>query len=102
MKKSTLNYSKEKIFDAVRKAATSLNLEVKNHSLTDGEISLFFNGSFFSYGNKIDVQIKYSTPSKCILQVSSVSAAAIQIIDWGTNSDLENGLINEVKNILQV
>ena len=101
MKQSTLHYGKKKVFDAVKQAAVSLDLEIKNESTADGTISLFSNGGFFSYGNKIDVQVKLSEPTKSVLKVSSESSVAIQIIDWGTNSDLENKLIEEVKNILQ-
>ena len=101
MKQSTLHHSKKQVFEAVKKAAASLDLEIKNHSSADGTISLYSNGGFFSYGNKIDVQVKITEPSKSVLKVSSESAAAIQLIDWGTNSDLESSLINEVKTILQ-
>jgi len=101
MKQSTLHHSKKQVFEAVKQAAASLDLEIKNHSSADGTISLFSKGGFFSYGNEIDVQVKISEPSKSVLKVSSVSAAEIQLIDWGTNSDLESNLIDAVKNILQ-
>jgi hypothetical protein len=101
MKQSTLHHSKKQVFEAVKQAATSLDLEIKNQSSADGTLTLFSNGGLFSFGNKIDVQVKISEPSKSVLKVSSVSAAEIQLIDWGTNSDLESSLIDEVKNILQ-
>jgi len=101
MKQSTLHHNKKKVFEAVIKAAASLDLDIKNQSSADGTISLFSNGGFFSYGNTIDVQVKISEPTKSVLKVSSVSAAALQLIDWGTNSDLESSLIEEVKSILQ-
>ena len=100
MKQSTLHHSKKKVFEAVKQAVASLDLEIENESSADGTLSLFSNGGFFSYGNKIDVQVKLSEPSKSVLKVSSQSAAAIQVIDWGTNSNLENSIINEVNNIL--
>lgn len=100
MKQSTLHHGKKKVFDAVKKAATSLNLEVRNESSADGTLLLFSSGGFFSYGNKIDVEVKLSEPSKSVLKVSSRSAAQIQVIDWGANSDLESSIINEVQTIL--
>lgn len=101
MKQSTLHHSKKQVFEAVRQAAASLDLEIKNQSSADGTMSLFSNGGFLSFGNKIDVQVKIAEPKKSVLKVSSISAAEIQLIDWGTNSNLESSLIDEVKNILQ-
>ncbi len=100
MKKMTINYSGERVFDAVKKAAEKLGLEVKSNSISNGKISLYSDGGIFSFGNKIDISIKYADPKKTVLQVNSRSAAAIQIIDWGTNEDLEKNIINEVNNLL--
>lgn len=100
MRQSTFHHSKKKVFEAVKKAADSLELEVRNESSADGTLSLFSNGGLFSYGNKIRVEVKLSEPSKSVLKVSSESAAAIQLVDWGTNRELESSIINQVKTIL--
>jgi hypothetical protein len=101
MKQSYLNHSKIEVFEAIKNAANSLELEVRHASLSEGIVSLYSPVGLFSFGNKIDVQISAANPSKCFLKVTSVSASPIQLIDWGKNSDIENSLINEVKNILE-
>lgn len=100
MKQATLHYSKKKIFDAVKQVAVNLNIEVKKESSADGVFILFSSGGLFSFGNRIDVKVKILESSKSLLKVSSQSAASIQIVDWGTNTDLESSIINEVRNII--
>ena len=100
MKQSTFHCSKKKVFDAVKKAAILLKFEIVDESLIDGKLYLFSKGGLFSYGNRISVQIKSPNSAKSILKVYADSAAAIQIIDWGTNSGLENDLVTQVKSIL--
>lgn len=100
MKQSTLHHSKKKVFDAVKAAAKNLDLEIEQSLAADGTLSLVSGGGLFSYGNNISVEIK-SEYSKTVLKVTSKSAAEIQLIDWGTNSNLESNLIEEVKNILK-
>jgi hypothetical protein len=100
MKQSAFHISKKKVFEAAKQAAYSLGLEIRNSSLSDGTLELFSNGGLFSFGNKIDLEIISKEPAENILKVTSISAAAIQVIDWGTNNDLETKIIEEVKTIL--
>lgn len=64
-----------------------------------GKLMLYSSGGFLSFGNKITVKVSTKNRMSTI-KVSSSSVASIQIIDWGTNKDLERNLINEVKKIL--
>ena len=100
MKKISIPHSKKKIFEAVKKAAKKLGLEVRTSSVHDGKLLLNSDGGFFSFGNKIEILIKDSKSQKSVLHVDSKSAAAIQVIDWGTNTNFENEIIEEVVNIL--
>ena len=100
MKQTTFLYNKKKVFEAAKQAATSLELEIRSSSLEDGTLEFYSNGGFFSFGNKIDLKIISNEPTKNTLKVTSISAAAIQVIDWGTNDDLETKIIEKVKNIL--
>lgn len=100
MKQLTLHFPYKKVFEAVKQASENLELEIKNASLSNKTLHLFSSGGFFSYGNKIEVEIINSEPSKSILKVSSQSAAVLQVIDWGTNANLEYELLDEVKKIL--
>jgi len=99
MKQSTFYTSKENVFDAILKAANSLELVINEKSMTDGIIKLEHVGSFLSFGNKIEVELLFAY-NKCVVKVSSRSAAALQIIDWGTNEQLESKIIESLKEIL--
>jgi hypothetical protein len=100
MKQATIHHSKKKVFEAVKEAAAKLDLEIRDASSANGRLSLYSRGGLLSFGNKIDVEIKIADTTKSIVKVSSQSAAAIQVIDWGTNRDLEEEIIAEVKSIL--
>lgn len=99
MKTLTLRHSKQKIFEAVKKAGSKLDLEIESSDVAKGKLLLYSAGGLLSFGNKILVKISNKN-GKSVIRVSSSSAALIQIVDWGTNGDLERELIYEVKEIL--
>lgn len=98
MKQATLNRTKNDVLNAVRKAANKLGINIESE--TNNALSLYYSGGLFSFGNKIDVRLKTIDTNKCIIHVASRSAAQIQVVDWGTNNELEENIISEVKYLL--
>lgn len=98
MKQSTFNKPKKTVIAAIKKAAKQMDLELEE--ISGNEIILYHGGGLLSFGNKMTVKILQSESDKTKVNVSSRSAAEIQLIDWGTNDKLENDLIKELKNIL--
>lgn len=99
MKTSTFHASKKDVFDAVKKACGLLELSVTNQDLNSGRLKIKHEGSFLSFGNTIIVSIG-RRETKTILKVASRSSTLVQLIDWGTNRELEENIIREVKKIL--
>lgn len=98
MKQSTFNKPKKTVIAAIKKAAKQMDLELEE--ISGNEIIFYHGGGLLSFGNKITVKISQSESDKTKVNVSSRSAAEIQLIDWGTNDKLENDLIKELKNTL--
>lgn len=94
--------NKKSVFYAVKKASINLDIEVLEESYSKGRIYLKNRGNLLSFGNDITIKINNSESKKCLLTISSQSAASFQIIDWGVNDDLENMIYNEIIKILQI
>jgi hypothetical protein len=99
MKTLTLTLPKQKIFDAVKKAGSNLDLDIESSDLAKGRLLLYSSGGLLSFGNKVLVKITTKN-GKSILKVSSSSAASFQLIDWGANKSIESDILREVKQIL--
>jgi hypothetical protein len=93
--KRTIDESFIDIFNAVIYAAKEMDLEIK--SKTECTFVLKKSGSLLSYGNIITIQLKPAVGNRTSISISSQSSAAIQLIDWGTNSDLEEELMSLIK-----
>ena len=100
MKEVILKHSKKNIFDALHKIAENLDLDIENTDLVKGLVSLYSVGDFFSFGNKISVEIFALDTNKSLIKITSKSVAAIQVFDWGTNGELENNIIDELTKFL--
>lgn len=98
MKQATFHTSKNQLITAIKKAANELELDIEENN--PNEIILFHGGGLLSFGNRITVKIAQSGNDKIKVSISSKSAAQVQIIDWGTNDNLENDLMTELKNML--
>jgi hypothetical protein len=101
LQKITIHHSKKKVFDAIKHAANNLDLEIKSISTSNYTLSLFSSGGLFSYGNNIDITVTNSGTTRSIVEVSSQSVSVLQVIDWGTNLNLENKLLDELNSILE-
>jgi isopentenyl phosphate kinase len=98
MKQATFHTSKSQLITAIKKAAKELDLEIEENNTN--ETVLFHGGGILSFGNRITVKIVQNGIDKIKVSISSKSAAQVQIIDWGTNDNLENDLMTELKNML--
>lgn len=77
-----------------------MDLEIKTKSKTDGSIILNKIGNLLSYGNTITIQLKTTSSNKASIFINSESSAKIQLIDWEKNSDLEQELMDLIKDRL--
>lgn len=100
MKTSKHRHAKKKVFAAVKEAAVILDMEIEFSSLDKGEIELFKGAGIFSFGNRIAVKIASINSLTTEIQISSRSAAQVQLIDWGTNDTIENEVHAEIRKIL--
>lgn len=98
MKQATFHTSKSQLISAIKKAANELDLEIEENN--SNEIVLLHSGGLLSFGSRITVKIAQSENDNIKVSISSKSAAQVQIIDWGTNDNLENDLMTELKNML--
>ncbi len=94
MKQATFHTSKSQLITAIKKAAKELDLEIEENNTN--ETVLFHGGGILS----LTVKIVQNGIDKIKVSISSKSAAQVQIIDWGTNDNLENDLMTELKNML--
>lgn len=96
MESVTLHSSKEEIFKALRRIGKRLNLE---QGYSDGNTLCFEKaGSLLSYGNFVECKIyKYGDRYKITVNSNS---ASIQIVDWGTNSNIESSIVDELRDSL--
>jgi len=100
MQSLKIHNSKKETFELVKKAAKKIGLVLEDESISKGLLCLYSDGNFFSFGNKIDVMISTNMQSDCLINVSSRSSAKLQIIDWGTNDELEQLLIEEIQSLI--
>lgn len=99
MKTATIAASRTEVFEAAKTACKRLGLSIESSDSQKGRIRAFHSGNLLSFGNEITVNIS-TKERKSTIRISSKSAAAIQVIDWGTNKDLELNLRDEIKAIL--
>ncbi|MEI9918945.1 MAG: hypothetical protein WDO14_09110 [Bacteroidota bacterium] len=99
MRTSLIHKSKPTVYKAVKTACNRLNLVIDRDDFEKGRISIYSEGDILSFGNKISISIS-KRGRDSFLRISSKSAAPIQLFDWGTNKDIEEDLMEEIKDIL--
>jgi hypothetical protein len=97
MRSLTLNCTKQQIFTALRKIAQKHALEVHDEDSTT--IYLQKSSNLLSFGNSVECKV-YKKNDRYIVYISSQSLAAIQVIDWGLNENIEDILASELKSLL--
>lgn len=100
MKSENFNTTKQTAFDTCKKVLIGSNCKIISSDFATGEIEAKKSGNFLSYGHKLRIAVETTDSGKTKISVSS-SSVSIQIIDWGTNSNNENELIELISNSLR-
>lgn len=92
MKSKIFDTNKKIVFEVCKKALYDFECEIVSSDITSGTIKAKRGGGILSYGHNIIVSI--TTINNGIINVTvSSNSIGIQILDWGTNSENENELI---------
>lgn len=97
MKSKSFNTTKKTAFEVCKKTLTDFECEILSSDFSSGTIEAKRGGGLFSYGHTITVVVKTGDNGKTKISVSS-NSVGVQIIDWGTNSENENELIELISN----
>lgn len=97
MRTKTLRISKKDAVNGIKSVANILELEL----IEQKSDSFVFSkkAGLLSYGNILTIKISTIEKSKQKISITSVSLSKIQLIDWGTNSDLEEEFIDLLKDL---
>jgi hypothetical protein len=99
MKSKIFYVSKNAAFEACKSALFSSNCSIDSFNFLSGNIIASKSGGFLTYGHKIFFSIKEIRDTQVEINVTS-NSIGLQIIDWNTNSNLEDNLLQSVSNIL--
>lgn len=100
MKQEYLIATKNKTFETCKKVLNDLNYSIVYENYHLGEIQAEKGGAILTFGHKIIIEIKKYNEITTTIFVKS-NTIGIQIIDWGTNKENENELIELIsKNIV--
>ncbi len=91
--------SQKAIYNSCKKALDKLGYKIISDNVRQGTIKAKKKSSFFSFGNNISINVSPKNDNEIELLIKSESIG-IQIIDWGTNSEIENDLIQLVSSYL--
>jgi hypothetical protein len=97
MKSKSFNTTKKTAFEVCKKTLKNFECEILSSDFTSGTIEAKRGGGLLSYGHNITVAVRTSDNGKIKISVSS-NSVGVQIIDWGTNSENENELIELLSN----
>lgn len=100
MKNKSFNITKRTAFETCIKVLNECDCTIISSDFSAGEIEAKKGGNFLSYGHKLIIAIKSTDSGKTKISVSS-SSVGVQIIDWGTNSDNEDELIDLISNSIR-
>lgn len=95
MKRKKFNSTKKRLFETAIKAIEKMDGVITSENLPKGLIEAELPGGLFSYGNDIRISIKRTTDNHHTVSVIS-RLTGIQIIDWGTNSTIEETIIDRI------
>jgi len=97
MKSKSFKTTKKTAFGVCKKTLADFECEILSSDFTAGTIEAKRGGGLLSYGHLINVVVNTSDSGKIKVAVSS-NSVGVQIIDWGTNSENENELIDLITN----
>lgn len=88
------------MFNACERTLTEFECKILSSDFSSGKIEAKRGGGLLSYGHNISISVKAGNNGKIKISVSS-NSVGIQIIDWGTNSENENKLIELISNSIK-
>jgi hypothetical protein len=97
MRSISSDKSTQQIIKSVKVALGNLGIRVIDMDPDNLVIEARRSGNFLSFGNTIYISLKKKRSGGIRIYIDSESSAPIQIIDWGTNEDIENEIINELE-----
>ena len=83
-----------------KKTLNDFECDIISTDLLSGIINAKKGGGLLSFGHEIMVTIQTNDNKKLKISVSS-NSVGVQIIDWGTNTENENDLIELITNSLR-
>lgn len=99
MRRKKFNATKRRLFETAIRVLKKMDGVITFENLTTGLIKAELPGGLMSYGNDIRISIKSTPDNKNTVSVISRSTG-IQIIDWGTNTENEEKIINRINSAL--
>jgi hypothetical protein len=100
MKSKSFSTTKKTAFEVCKRTLYDLDCDIISTDLSSGTIEAKKGGGLLSYGHKIRIVVKTIETGKIKISVSS-NSVGVQIIDWGTNSENEDELIELITNSLR-
>lgn len=100
MKSKTINITKKVAFEICKKVLRDFECDIVSTDFSSGIINAKKGGSLLSFGHEITVTFLNDNKQNLKISVSSNTIGG-QIIDWGTNTDNENELIELISNSLR-
>lgn len=86
--------------NVVQTALKNLEISVDEINSKEGIIKASHPGNILSWGNHIEIKI--TKEENKIIKLTILSSSEAQLISWGTNTEIENNIINEVTKIIGV
>lgn len=92
-------FSAKRVFNTLIEVCETLDLNIEDQEEFHLEVSSGMG--ILSFGNVVSISVDTVGKRSCVVEVSSKSSAPIQLIDWGTNSDLEEQILSELSTNLE-
>lgn len=96
----TFNISFESAINECKNTLENTDFKIVSINLKDGIINVKKNGGFFSYGHNVLIHLDKIGSEQIKISITSKSIG-IQIIDWGTNDENENEIMEKLLNIIE-
>lgn len=97
MKSKVINKTKNTAFNLCKKAAAEYDCSIVSEDFSTGQLNLKKAGGFFSYGNQINIAVLPIEQNVTKIEIQS-NSVGIQIIDWGTNNEIELFFVEYITN----
>jgi hypothetical protein len=87
----------EEVYSACKKALHDLDITIDSSNKPHGTINGSTSGGFLSWGENIEITVAGNNRHTTVTVDSSSKA---QLVDWGTNSENEENILDTIEEIL--